>query len=129
MNQDAQFTSKLQAWVNTPDSQKDWDEGALLLLQLSGNRIMYHNISTNPKGKAEFIKGQLQKYLNFRLQKLTHDQVSDMQAQVDDIVKKVIKPNVVSTSPLPPNRKSSLTSKRASVPITMTFQKKFRRFM
>jgi len=103
MNQDAQFTSKLQAWVNTPDSQKDWDEGALLLLQLSGNRIMYHNISINPKGKAEFIKGQLQKYLNFRLQKLTHDQVSDMQAQVDDIVKKVIKPNVVSTSPINPN--------------------------
>ena len=91
-NQDPQFTSKLQAWVNTPDSQKDWDEGALLLLQLSGNRIMYHNISINPKGKAEFIKGQLQKYLNFRLQKLTLDQVCQMQSEVDKIVKKVIKP-------------------------------------
>ena len=91
-NQDPQFTSKLQAWVNTPDSQKDWDEGALLLLQLSGNRIMYHNISINPKGKAEFIKGQLQKYLNFRLQKLTRDQVCQMQSEVDKIVKKVIKP-------------------------------------
>ena len=92
MNQDPQFTSKLQAWVNTPDSQKDWDEGALLLLQLSGNRIMYHNISINPKGKAEFIKGQLQKYLNFRLLKLTKDQVNEMQSEVDEIVKKVIKP-------------------------------------
>ena len=92
MNQDSQFTAKLQAWVNTPDPQKDWDEGALMLLQLSGNRIMYHNISINPKGKAEFIKGQLQKYLNFRLQKLTRDQVSEMQSEVDEIVKKVIKP-------------------------------------
>jgi hypothetical protein len=91
-NQDPQFTTKLQAWVNTPDSQKDWDEGALLLLQLSGNRIMYHNISINPKGKAEFIKGQLQKYLNFRLLKLTKDQVNEMQSEVDEIVKKVIKP-------------------------------------
>ena len=62
MNQDPQFTTKLQAWVNTPDKEKDWDMGALLLFQLSGNRIMYHNISVNPKGKAEFIKGQLQKY-------------------------------------------------------------------
>lgn len=92
MNQDSQFTAKLQAWVNTPDPQKDWDEGALLLFQLSGNRIMYHNISINPKGKAEFIKGQLQKYLNFRLQKLTRDQVCQMQSEVDEIVKKVIKP-------------------------------------
>ena len=98
MNQDPQFTSKLQAWVNTPDSQKDWDEGALLLLQLSGNRIMYHNISINPKGKAEFIKGQLQKYLNFRLQKLTRDQICQMQSEVDEIVKKVIKPAAESST-------------------------------
>ena len=95
-NQDPQFTTKLQAWVNTPDCQKDWDEGALLLLQLSGNQIMYRNISFNPKGKAEFIKGQLQKYLNFRLQRLTKDQVCEMQSEVDEIVKKVIKP---STTP------------------------------
>ena len=92
MNQDPQFTTKLQAWVNTPDKEKDWDMGALLLFQLSGNRIMYHNISVNPKGKAEFIKGQLQKYLNFRLQKLTRDEVCQMQSEVDEIVKKVIKP-------------------------------------
>ena len=96
MNQDPKFTETLQAWMNTPDAQKNWDEGAILLLQLSGNRIMYRNISLNPKGKAEFIKGQLQKYLNFRLQKLTHDQVADMQTKVDDIVKNVIKPAVKS---------------------------------
>ena len=102
-NQDHQFTSKLQDWLNTPDPQKDWDEGAVLLLQLSGNRIMYHNISINPRGKAEFIKGQLQRYLNFRLQKLTRDQVCQMQSEVDEIVKKVIKPDVVSSSPITPN--------------------------
>ena len=83
--------------MNTPDSQKDWNKGAILLLQLSGNQIMYRNISVNPKGKAEFIKGQLQKYLNFRLQQLTKDQVQEMQAKVDAIVKNVIKP--AATSP------------------------------
>ena len=92
MNQNSKFTEVLQAWMNTPDSQKDWAEGALLLLQLSGNRIMYNNISVNPKGKAEFIKGQLQKYLNFRLQQLTKNQVNEMQTKVDGIVEKVIKP-------------------------------------
>lgn len=98
MNQDVTFTNTLQAWMNTPDSEKNWDDGALMLLQLSGNRIMYHNISVNPKGKAEFIKGQLQKYLNFRLQKLTHDEVEAMQEKVDEIAKSVIKPDLAIPS-------------------------------
>lgn len=78
--------------MNTPDQQKDWDEGAIMLLQLSGNKIMYANISHNPKGKAEFIKGKLQRYLNFRLQDLTKQQVKEMQQKVDVIVKDTIKP-------------------------------------
>lgn len=93
MNKDPKFTQRLQDWMNTPDAQKDWAEGAILLLQLTGNRIMYNNVSVNPKGKAEFIKGQLQKFLNFRLADLTHAEVESMQAQVDEIVKKVVKPS------------------------------------
>ena len=90
---DHQFTEKLQQWMNTPDGQKDWDEGAIMLLQLSGNKIMYANISHNPKGKAEFIKGKLQQYLNFRLQELTKQQVNEMQQKVEVIVKNTIKPD------------------------------------
>lgn len=86
------FNKKLQAWLNTPDEKKDWDEGALLLLQLTGNKIMYRNISFNPKGKAEFITGQLQKYLAFRLAKVTHEEVEKMQEKVDVIVKETVKP-------------------------------------
>lgn len=87
-----EFTEKLQQWMNTPDEQKNWDEGAIMLLQLSGNKIMYANISVNPKGKANFIKGKLQQYLNFRLQQLTHEEVKDMQAKVEVIVKETIRP-------------------------------------
>ena len=29
MNQDNTFTNTLQAWMNTPDSEKNWDAGAL----------------------------------------------------------------------------------------------------
>ena len=87
------FTNKLQAWLNTPDEQKDYAEGALLLLQLTGNQIMYRNISVNPKGKAEFIKGKLQQYLKFRLAELTHEQVVEMQKEVEVIVKDTIKPD------------------------------------
>ena len=78
--------------MNTPDEQKNWDEGAIMLLQLSGNKIMYANISVNPKGKAEFIKGKLQQYLNFRLQDLTKQEVKEMQQKVGVIVQDTIKP-------------------------------------
>ena len=92
MKFDPKFTAKLQEWMNTPDEKKDWAEGAVMLLQLSGNQLMYRNISLNPKGKAEFIKGKLQKYLNYRLQQLTHNEVEEMQKQVDVIAQEVIKP-------------------------------------
>lgn len=90
---DKNFTEKLQAWLNTPDNEKDYAEGALLLLQLSGNKIMYQNISVNPKGKAEFITGKLQQYLKFRLQDLTHKEVVEMQKKVEVIVKETVKPD------------------------------------
>ena len=93
MNQDPKFTEKLQAWLNTPDKEKDYAEGAILLLQLSGNQIMYRNISVNPRGKAEFITGKLQQYLKFRLQQLTHDEVKVMQKKVEVIVKETVKPD------------------------------------
>ena len=82
-----QFTEQLQAWLVLPREERDWDAGALMLLQLSGNKIMYRNISVNPIGKAEFIEGKLQQYLDFRLAELTHEQVKEMQQQVADIVK------------------------------------------
>ena len=93
MNQDPKFTEKLQAWLNTPDKEKDYAEGAILLLQLSGNQIMYRNISVNPRGKAEFITGKLQHYLKFRLQQLTHKEVVEMQKKVEVIVKETVKPD------------------------------------
>ena len=83
---DKQFTEQLQAWLTLPREERDWDAGALMLLQLSGNKIMYRNISVNPIGKAEFIEGKLQQYLDFRLAELTHEQVKEMEHSVDEIV-------------------------------------------
>ena len=83
---DNKFTELIKQWLETPSDQRDYSVGALYLLKLSGNQIMYRNLVANPKGKAEFIDYQLQKYYNFRVQSLTHAQVEDMQQQVDVIV-------------------------------------------
>ena len=82
-----EFTEKLKCWLNQSREEREWDEGALMLLQLSGNKVMYRNLSINPEGKAEFIEGKLQQYLDFRLAELTHEQVKEMQHTVEDIVK------------------------------------------
>lgn len=84
---DKEFTNKLQAWLKQSREDRDWDEGALMLLQLTGNKIMYRNLSVNPEGKANFIEGKLQQYLEFRLAELTHEQVKEMQHAVEEIVK------------------------------------------
>ena len=84
---DKEFTNKLQTWLSLPREDRDWDEGALMLLQLTGNKIMYRNLSVNPEGKANFIEGKLQQYLEFRLVELTHEQVKEMQHAVEEIVK------------------------------------------
>lgn len=83
---DNKFTELIKKWLETPNDQRDYAVGALYLLKLSGNQIMYRNLVPNPSARAEFIEYQLQKYDNFRVQSLTHEQVEEMQQQVDEIV-------------------------------------------
>ena len=83
---DKNLTLKLQDFLNTPKEEKDWNEGAILLLQLTNNPIMYRNISLNPKGKAEFIEGKLRQFLKARLDIEQHEEVVVMQQQVNTII-------------------------------------------
>ncbi len=83
-----EFTEKIQQWLDTPHEQRDYEQGALYLLKLNGNQIMYRNLIANPRGKAEFIEYHLRKHYNFRVKDLTHAQVVAMDKQVEEIVKK-----------------------------------------
>ena len=80
-----QFTAKMQSWLDKPKEQRDLEEGALLLLQLTNNKIMYHNISRNLASHADYIEFMIKRYLNYRLQNITHEQVQSMQSKVDMI--------------------------------------------
>ena len=84
---DKQFTLKLQEWLNTPAEKRDYEAGAVLLLQLTNNKILFQNLKRNPKRHAEFIEFKIKRYLQFRLQDLTHEEVKAMQQQVDSIAK------------------------------------------
>ena len=87
MTIDHDFTEKIQQWLETAHEERDYEQGALYLLKLNGNQIMYRNLMSNPRGKAEFIEYHLRKHYSFRVQDLTHAQVVAMDKQVEEIVK------------------------------------------
>lgn len=87
---DHNLTEALGKWLETPPAERDYEKGALYLLKLSGNRILYRNIMVNPAAKAELIEYQIRKYYNFRVQELTNSQVAGMQKEADRIVKEHI---------------------------------------
>ena len=41
---DHKFTEQIKEWLEKPESERDYAVGALYLLKLSGNQIMYKNI-------------------------------------------------------------------------------------
>ena len=84
---DKDFTKKLQEWLNTPAEKRDLELGATYLLQLTNNVVLYKNLMRNLKGHAQFIEFRMKRYLQYRLEELTHDEVQTMQKQVDIIVK------------------------------------------
>ena len=83
---DNKFTELIKQWLETPSNQRDYSVGALYLLKLSGNQIMYRNIVAQLDRRHEFVDYQIQKYYNFRVQAITHAQVEEMQQKVDVIV-------------------------------------------
>ena len=82
---DHKFTELIGKWIATPETERDYTVGALYLLKLSGNQIMYKNIIAQIDRRRDFVEYQLQKYYNFRVAALTREQVAEMSAQVDTI--------------------------------------------
>ena len=81
---------KLKAWLEAKPEERDPEEGNLLLLKLSGNKVAYNMIKANYKKFASHVERQLQKYYNFRVRKITHLQVKEMESKVKKIVEENI---------------------------------------
>lgn len=101
---DHKFTEQIRQWLETHEDERDYAVGALYLLKLSGNQILYKNIVAALDRRHDVIEYQLQKYYNFRVQALTHAQVEEMAAQVETIVAEHI-PLAASADEQPPKGK------------------------
>ena len=87
---DHKFTQRIKAWLDTPSSGRDHAEGALLLLKLSGNRLLYANVMRKLPASADIIEYQLQKYYDFRVRDLTREQVAELSARAEEAVERHI---------------------------------------
>lgn len=86
MTPDPILTSQISDWLNASPKQRSLEDGALLLLRLNANRIMYQQILRNRL--AEKLEYELQKHLNIRLHGLTRAEVAKVERQVMPRLKK-----------------------------------------
>ena len=86
MTPDPILTSQISDWLNASPKQRSLEDGALLLLRLNANRIMYQMILRNRL--AEKLEYELQKHLNIRLHGLTRAEVAKVEKQVMPRLKK-----------------------------------------
>lgn len=80
---DTKLTQRMQDWLNTKPADRNLEEGAELVVKLTGNRYMGQNIRARKDFKM--IEYQLGKYMPFRLQQVTHDEVERMTKQAEKI--------------------------------------------
>ena len=89
----SELIPKVKEWLDANPEDRDLAAGALLVLQLTNNRIMYQNLMRKPKLYASRIEYELKKKYQFYLQQLTHEQVAEMGKQVEVIAKEHNLPN------------------------------------
>lgn len=76
-----ELTPKIKKWLDTPPEQRDYEAGALLVGRVSRNRVLFQNLSRNPKGQAKAIEYHLEKIYRQRMVDITHEQVADMMVE------------------------------------------------
>lgn len=82
-----ELTPKIKEWLETEPSKRNLAAGAMLLLQVTRNKIFYNNLMRNLQKNAEAIEYHLNRIFNQRLADITHEEVAALMKQVDSIAK------------------------------------------
>lgn len=80
---DIKLTQRIQDWLEAAPADRSIEEGAEIVLKLTGNRFMCQNILGRKDYKM--VEYQLRKYLPQRLQQVTHKEVEQMKKQAAKI--------------------------------------------
>ena len=88
MKFEPELTEGMRRYLEAEPSDRDNAEAAKILLRVSGNIHLYNQIMrTGPDRMAPLIERKLKDYYQFRLAKLTHEEVKRMSSRAEVIVK------------------------------------------
>ena len=88
---DQKETDNIRKWLETPAGQRDIPAGALLLLRLNRNRVLYNNILARPEMLLPKLEYELKQYLLIRSDNMTREGIIEMQKEVMPKVAKIVK--------------------------------------
>jgi hypothetical protein len=79
-----EFDNSCQKWLDTPANERDLQEGAMLMLKINRNRVLYQNaINRKMFDKIEYV---LTKYMADKISKCDKETVKQIALQVDEVV-------------------------------------------
>lgn len=92
MNFEPELTEGMRRYLEADPENRDNTEAAKILLRVSGNIYLYNQIMRDgPDRMATVIERKLRDYYQFRLAKMTHEEVKRMSSQAERIVKETPK--------------------------------------
>lgn len=82
------FYSKAKSWYDKLPSERNYEEGALLMLQITHNRIQYNNVMRALDRHHDIVEWTIGRYIKEHLDEDTKREVRDMREQVRKIASK-----------------------------------------
>ena len=80
---DSKFTEQLIAWIREDHSSDEKiREGAMLLLKLNRNKVLYQQICRTPRRLLKKLEYEIKKHINIRIDGYTLDDVRQMAERV-----------------------------------------------
>lgn len=76
------LTKKLQDWLAQEPAQRNFEEGAEMMLKLNNNRILYQTVIRRPAKYMAKVEYELKKHLNIRLDEMTTQAVVQMDKEL-----------------------------------------------
>lgn len=80
-----EFFDNVKAFLDAPENKRDYEKGAMMMLQISRNRIQYNNVMRNIARHHDTVEWVLQKYLKEHLSEETRKEVRAMRNEVQAI--------------------------------------------
>ncbi|MDE7159383.1 MAG: hypothetical protein K2O24_00860 [Muribaculaceae bacterium] len=84
MKQDDKFDARLSEWLDS--EAPDPLEGIELLYSLTGNAIQRRRLRTDPAGTAAFVRSELRRRLDYRLNVRTREEFRRLQSRAEEAV-------------------------------------------